>query len=131
MWGTSGSSTRNSEWTVTHPWPPKPFPVSPAPLPSRQLPWPSPTPRADLFLSLACLFLAPKIPVLALNAAGEEFFASQTPTADFLRPKWCSKRCLSDGEGSHPRGPLPSALQGWFSILMGKYMFTGIPPAQQ
>ena len=43
--------------------------------------------KLGLFLSLAFLLLIPQIPLLASHASDEEFFASQSPKADFLMPK--------------------------------------------
>lgn len=98
--------------------------VSPGPLPHHEL---------GIFLSPACLLLAPKILVLDLHAAGEEFFASQAPNADILMPEWCSKMCYPtrwfSPEMTSALCPLPSALGKQFSLLRGKPVFAGLPPA--
>ena len=61
--------------------------ASPGPLPHHAL---------GLLLSLACIFLVPKIPVVALNAGDEEFFASQAAKAF-----WC-QNCVRQDVVSNP-----------------------------
>ena len=55
-----------------------------------------------LFLSLAFLLLIPKI-LLAANASDEEFFASQSPKAEFFNAKIMLQDVLSNQDHSHQR----------------------------